>query len=157
MFKTFMKGVAFGIGFIVAIGFVGYIAYNYYDSAMKREIVQINEKHEFWKELTPEEKIITAAKIVIVRFSNGEDNLKVASISNVYSKQIESDVAFEVGDLYPKGNYYPLSEHENRSATIFLFMAGMSRPSSTWHAYDEKIPAAGNMPIELLVKKLKGT
>jgi|TARA_R110001592_G_scaffold286573_1_gene555179 hypothetical protein len=156
MIKTFIKGLIFGTGFILAVGGVGYISFKYHEGSVAREVDTINKRLKLWSALSIEEQISTAESVLIVRFSDGEDNLKLATVSALYSKNSLADTGFKQGELYPKGNYYPLSERENRSATIFLYIDGMDSPVSTWHAYNDNIPAAGNMPIELMIKKFKG-
>jgi len=149
MIKVFLKGIIFGIGFLISITVAGYIYINYSDS----ELAKRNEKLEAWHSLTEEEKIKTAQRIVIVKFSEGKDNVRLASVSAVYTKDPSDETDLEIGQPYPKANYYPLSDLENRSSSIFLFIDDSSSPASTWHAYDQTIPAVGNMRVELLVEK----
>ena len=147
------KVIVIFICVILISGVIGYIALRYYDNKLTKEVIETNKKLEVWKELSDEEKISAAEKIIIVSFSNGENNLKVATISKVYSKKAALDHELKEGNPYPPGDYYPLSEHENRSATIFLFMDYRDMPTTTWHVYDNKIPAVGNMPIEQLISR----
>ncbi|BBB26338.1 hypothetical protein [Amphritea japonica] len=151
MIKTLLKGLIFGIGFITAIFIAGYVGLNYFSN----DLADINKKLEIWNSLTEEGKIKASSAIIVVRFSEGEDNVRLASISNIYTKPSSASTDLKVGQLYPKANYYPLSNDENRSASILLFMSDTDSPTTTWHAYNEIIPAVGNMPVELLIKKFK--
>lgn len=155
MIKVFIKGLVFGSGFTIALIVIGFVATKYFESRITSDINALNAESNSWDSLSDEQKFLQATAIAIVRYSDGEEGVRIGSITEIHKSDPNIDIAYEIGQLYPDTNYYPKYKHDNRTGAILLIRGSSARNSGTWFLYDDRVAALGDMPLELLIKKFK--
>lgn len=116
-------------------------------------IAERNKHLSEFRSLTDLDKIRRSEKIFIISYENSNNKKRIASIEKILMKDGSSAGKYNEGEAYPKSDYYPLSDLENRSATVLVFISeDDDYPAATWHVYNDVIPGLGNMPIGLITK-----
>jgi hypothetical protein len=149
MIKLILKGLLFGIGFIISIAIALLIANKYFEG----DIAERNKQLREFRALSDHDKIRGAEKIFIISYEDSSTKKRTASIKKILTKNKNAVRNFREGESYPKSDYYPLSDLENRSATVLVFISEKDgAPAATWHVYNDVIPGLGNMPLELFIE-----
>ena len=153
MFKTFVKGLVFGSGFSIALIAFGFVVSFYIKDSGNIETHQVYSDVGEWQSLTDEEKITHASAVAIIRYSDGEEGQRLATIANVYKRNQDIVINHEAGEPWPSANYYPRYQHDDRTGAVVLYKGSPAKALSTWYMYGERISTLGDMPLELFIKK----
>jgi hypothetical protein len=150
MIKLLFKGLLFGAGFIISIVIALFVTNKYFE----KDIEERNKQLSSFRELTVNQRINTSEKLFVINYQQSDTKKRIASIAKILIKNEDATREYSEGDLFSQSDYYPLSDLENRSATVLLFINDDDdHPAATWHVYNDVIPALGNMPLELMIKE----
>jgi type III secretory pathway component EscV len=158
VYKQFVKGFAFGAGFCVAalLFSLGIKMYeNYFGEEPKRvSDHSLIQDEANWHKLNQEEQIAATQALLVITYKDGEEGLQIAYIDQVITKEGIS-THYQVGEQYPNMNYYPTGRFSKRSGAV-VFLSG--NPPTYRHGlyvYENRVAGYGDMPLEILIKKVK--
>ena len=155
MKQTFIKGFVFGTGFCCALLLFGLVVKLYLGSAVPTDAIELNNARVEWRQLSDSEKLDRATEMLVVRYKDGADQVKLAFIDKIYCKNPGCDSSFSEGASLPDQDFYPRSGVSVQEAVILLLQGPSQQPMSTWYVYENSVPALGGMPLDVLVKKFR--
>lgn len=155
MKQLFIKGFVFGSGFCCAVLVFVFVVKILFENSSSAEFVEFNNDRLEWNNLSDTDKLKRSTDMLVVRYKDGVDSIKLAYVDKIYCKETNCDSEFSEGEILPNQDFYPKSDHSIQDAVILLLKSPRQLPMSKWFVYDNRVPTLGNMPINVLVKKFK--
>lgn len=152
MFRTFLKGIVFGLGVIVAFLIAGFISSNldFSTSVMLPDKIQ---DFESWHDLSDEEKLHKATAVLILRYKSEAEDLMTAYVAEVYKKNKTIEVAAIVGDRRKGDDFYSRGEGLDRDGAIVYMTGSPAKDRSTLYLYDNRLAGVSDMPLNIFLRK----
>jgi hypothetical protein len=146
LLKVFIKGIIFGLGFLLTI----FVCLSIYTSWVLEHPADLANPLSTagWHDTSPENKIATSSIIVVVKFENGSTG-DLKPIVNEFIKRDKSiPFYYEVGDFYQ-----PLSkafyENAQEGKKIVLLFVG-SQNMTTMSVTNDTVGGLNQMPLSML-------
>lgn len=152
MFITFLKGIVFGFGVVVAFVIALIISSNI-DFPVTVQSQKIEEL-EPWNSFTAEEKIQNSSALMVLRFNQEYEGLMSAYVSEIHTKGPSVLVNSKVGDLRKKDDYYA-REHTtiNRDGVVVFLTGNQAKERSQLYLYNNRLAGTTDMPLNIVIKK----
>jgi hypothetical protein len=152
MLKIFVKGIVFGVGFLVAVGLIGYI---FALINVDKKVMPSEKSEILWHNLTDDQKISESTVLAVARYSDAEDGSKIATIAEIYKDNPDIDFDYKVGENYQSLKYYPKSESHKKTGVVIFFAGSPPKYRHALYLYDDRVSGFGEMPLNVLIKKFK--
>ena len=111
--------------------------------------------HERFHEYSVDEKIAAASVIATCKYQKDGDKLKCV-IAEVLKRSPNTDFYFKVGDEYPDGSRFAKADVIYGDGQLIFFVGNPAQARYSTSIFGDRLGALGDMPIELLRRKIKG-
>ena len=152
MLKIFVKGIVFGVGFLVAVGLIGYI---FALINVDKKVMPSEKPEILWHNLTDDQKISESTVLAVARYSDAEDGSKIATIVEIYKDNPDIHFDYKVGENYQSLKYHPKSEFHKRTGVVIFFAGSPPKYRHALYLYDDRVSGFGEMPLNVLITKFK--
>ncbi len=164
MFKKFIHGFIFGLGFILAFLLVGWISETYQSfslgagklSLLSEDNISYEEKAK-WRDLPVSKKIPKLSGMVLLRFKREENHFMSAYVKSVFTKNNAVKMPLNVGDRVEESDYYANTNGRsgNRDGILLMYVDDPPKEIEGAYLYGSRLVANGNIPLELFLKKFE--
>lgn len=154
MLKTFSKGLAFGVGFAIALVAVFAIVSLFdFSQSVESNTVRSMEGINRWNELTINEKIDRSSAVALVRFKSEPEGLNAAYIDSIVTKDSSVKLDIDSGDRLEELDFYSSGHGNDRNGELLFFVGSTGQRRDRAFLYDDRLIAAGDMPLEIFLRK----
>lgn len=111
--------------------------------------------HENFHEFPIEKKIAAASVVAIAKYQREDEKLKCV-ISEILKHSPDTAFYYKVGDEYPECSRYPRPDVSYGEGMVMFFVGNPAQSRYSTSIYENRLPGVGDMPIDLLRRKIKG-